>query len=58
MLRGGALMSIGNLPEVLSQRSLVGIIYISREIGRTEFVFAPWYEIGSETRDLKKSARV
>ena len=30
MLRGGTLMPIGNFPEVLSQRILVGIILVGR----------------------------
>ena len=30
ILRGGILMSIGNLPEMLSQRILVGIILVGR----------------------------
>ena len=34
-LRGGILMSIGDFPESLSQAILVGIMLISREIGRT-----------------------
>ena len=34
ILRGGILMSIGSSPESLSQQILVGIINLSREIGR------------------------
>ena len=34
ILRDGIIMSIGNFPEMLSTQILVGIILLSKEIGR------------------------
>ena len=40
-LRGGILMPIGDFLEILSQGILVGIIHLSREIGRARQALRP-----------------